>query len=400
MQFLKSALRGFLSLVFKFSLVFLVMFGPLVMVFGTSDQLKESLKTSKLYDNAVTSIIDGAAKDSKEQPDVGSQEESPFSQPAVQEAAKKALTPAFLQNTSEQIIDGMYGWLQSKTPRPEFKIDVSGVKQQFTDAVADYAVTRAKQLPACTLQQTIQLSREKIDPLTVPCVPAGYDIESLRSQVAAQLDKQQNEAGEKDNLLQLSEITPDSLPKDENGKSPVQNFTEDAEKAPEVFHFVTILPWILGVLAVVSGGLVVLLHDEKRRGLRNLALTTLIIGALSLMGIFLTSLVFDKLENSESLVKADANIKGPLTTLVHSLSDAFNHSLLLFGIVYVVLGAGTLTALYFTRSKQTKEHEPTEHEPGSPKAPVTEVSEAQPHTSAEADNVAEKPKKPTKTLIQ
>lgn len=311
------------------------------MVFGSANQLKKSLAESKIYDKAATSIIDNAAKDSANEPD------SPFSQPAVQDAAKKALSPTFVQNTSEQILDGMYGWLQQKTPQPQFNIDVSAVKQQFTSAVGDYAVSRAQQLPACTALQARQLGSD-IDPLTLSCVPAGFNIETLRAKIAADLDKQQ---GEGDNLLQQSTISPESLPKDENGKSPVQSFSENAERAPKLFKLVTLAPWLLAAVAIVSGALYVLLHDEKRRGIRGLATTLLVIGLLTLLGIMLTNSAFGRLERSDALVNTDANIKEPLTALVRSLSGAVNQKLMLFGAGYTVLGAAALVGLHLTKPK-------------------------------------------------
>ncbi len=400
MQFLKSLLRGSSSLIFKLSLVLLVIVGSTVMVFGTSGQIKQSLKASKIYDNLVTNIVENAAKDSE-----GQGEESPFSQPAVQEAAKKAISPAFLQNTSEQIIDGMYSWLQSKTPQPEFNIDVSGVKQQFTSAVGDYVVARAKQLPVCTPQQAKQLAIDKIDPLTVGCIPTGFDIESLRAQVASELDKQQSQSGEnKDNLLQQSVISPDSLPKDEEGKTPVQNLTEKVEKAPKIYRIAVITPWIIGALAVVSGGLVILLYDEKRRGIRNLAITVLAIGALTLVGIFLSNFGFNKLEKSNSVVGIDPNIKEPVIALVRSISSAYNNRLLMFGILYTALGAGTLIALRLTRPKKNEpEHsanESKEEVPGKPDNPSSDSSSVASVKMEVSDKSEDKSQKPNKTLIQ
>lgn len=406
MQFLKSLLRGFLSFVFKLSLVLLVIIGPLVMVFGTSGQLKDSLKTSKIYDNLVTNIVDNAAKDSSNQATDGQQdpssgasakeEESPFSQPAVQEAAKKAFTPAFVQSTGEQIIDGMYNWLQGKTSQPEITIDVSDVKQRFTEVVSEYAVNRAKALPACTASQARQLTSDKIDPLTISCLPAGFDVESLRTEVAKVLDKQETANGEqKENILQKQTITGNDFKfKD----SPIVDF-ENTPEVPTAYQWLVRLPWILGGLAIVSGGLAVLLHDEKRRGIRSLATITLVIGVLTLLGIIVTSFIFGKLKEAGGpLSKIDANIQEPVIALVDSLSSAFNHNLLLFGIAYTLLGAGTLLALHFTKPNQPNEHEPVAHEPETTEVPANESSEKT--DEQPTGTPAEKPNKPSNKLTQ
>ncbi len=389
---MKRFLRGISSLAFKISLVLLVVLGSVILVFSTPGQLKESLKVSKVYDNLVASIIDSATKESAGQLD-GSIEESAFSQPAVQEAAKKALTPVFLQTTSEEIINGIYGWLRGDTPQPEFNIDVSAVRQRFITSVGDYAVNRAKTLPACTAEQSAQLTQQSIDALTTACVPAGYNVENLRAQIETELNKQETEAGQqKDNLLQQTTISPDTLPKDENGKTAVQNFAENAEKAPEVFSFVVITPWIFGILAIISAGLVVLLYDDKRRGIRSLGISALAIGGLSLLGIFISNFGFKQLEKSDSLLKADANIKEPLLAFLHSLSRAFNNRILTIGLVYVVLGAGTLLVLQFTKTKQPKEQAPaTDEENPENSDKDTEII---------AKQKEQEPTKPNNTLVQ
>lgn len=342
MNILKSLLRGLLAFLFKVSLVLLIIIWPIVMVFGNSAQLKSSLKTSNIYNTAVDNLISNINKDNKDGSD------NPFNDPAVQQAAKQALSPAFLEKSSESIIDGVYGWLSGKTDQPTFSIDASGVKDQFTKAVGDYAVARAKTLPACTVAQLRQMGTD-IDPLTVNCVPPGYNIEGLRDQVAEQLNKPSEDG--KPNILQQPTITADNLPKDEDGQTPIQKITEKGDKARKIFHLLTLAPLLLGGLAIVSGSLLVLLYDDKRRGIRNLAVTILPIGVLGLLGVFVTKAVFARLEKSDAFIKADPNIQQPMISLVHTLTTAVNQKLLLVAIVYTVLGAGTLIALHYTKPK-------------------------------------------------
>lgn len=346
MNILKGFLRFLCASLFKISVLLFLIITPIVLVFGSSGQLKTSLKTSKVYDHAVDGLVENINKDSAKNSEGG---DNPFSDPAVLQAAKTALTPAFLQKSSESIIDGVYGWLSGKTAQPTFSIDAAGVKQQFVKAVGDYAVNRAKTLPVCTVAQLKQMGSSKIDPLSATCVPPGYNAESLRDQIAAQLDKPSEDG--KPNILQQQTITADSLPKDENGQTPVQKITEKGEKARKIFQLVSKAPLLLGSLAVVSGGLLVLLHDEKRRGIRNLAVTVLPIGVLGLLSVFVTNVIFAKLEKSDAVLKADANIQQPLIDLVHGLSGAVNQKLLLIAVTYTVLGTGTLIVLHYTKPK-------------------------------------------------
>ncbi len=373
MQFLKSFGRGVSGLVFRTSLLFLAVFGPLVMVFGTSGQIKQSLEESKLYDSVATTIIDSASKESAGQG--VEQSASPFQQQAVQDAAKKALSPTFLQTSTEQIIDGIYGWLQQKTPQPEFSIDISAPKQQFINSVGDYAVERASQLPICTIQQLRQLEGDP-DPLTAPCVPSGFDVSAWRAQVEAELNKP-SESGET-NILQQSTLSPETLPKDENGKTAVQNLTENADNLPKVFGVISMLPWIFTALAVVSALSFVLLQDDKRHGANKLAITMVVIGGLLLLGILLTNFFFGKVASSEAIAQADANLQQPLSDLVRSLSGAFNQRLSAFGIGYAILGAGIFAWLYFTKPKDETNDKTSSNPEAKPDANKEPKSETNP----------------------
>lgn len=343
MDLLKSLARGLLGLVFKFSLVLLAVSASLLAVFGTPDRLKQSVNDSGLYETGVESVVKSAAKDARGEGDTN------YDHQVVQDAAKAALTPDFLKTSFESIINGFYGWLEGKTDQPQFSVDVKVAKDRFVTAASDAAVARAKGLPVCTLAQARELAGSEIDPFTVPCVPPGYDVESLRGLIAAQLDKPA--ADGQGNILQQDVLTPETLPKDDHGKTAVQNFTEDAEQLPQLYGFVKILPWILAVLAVVTGSLILLLHADKRRGLRSLAITLAWVGVVALIGILITNWLFGQLQNSGSFNPADANLKDPIISLVRSLVNAFNSRLLWFGVAYVALGAGTLAALHFTKPK-------------------------------------------------
>lgn len=381
MNIVKSLSRGLLALLFKVSVILLLIVAPIVMVFGTSNTLKSSLKESDIYSAAVDGIIDSIHKDADK-----SGGDNPFKDPSVQQAAKSALSPVFLQKSSESIIDGMYGWLSGKTARPEFTIDASGVKEQFIKAVGDYAVNRAKRLPACTVAQLRTMSTN-IDPLTADCVPPGYNVENLRTLVTEQLNKP-SENGEQ-NILQQPIITADTLPKDENGKTPVQNATENGNNARTIFRWLLRAPMLLSSLAVISGGLLVLLYDDKRRAVRNLAVTVLPVGVVGLLGVFVTQKVFAALEKSDAITKADNAIQQPLIALLHSLSGAVNQKLLLIAGIYTVLGAGTLIALHYTKPK-TPEAVPATDTPAPNELAVKEESPQKP---------AEKSVKPKK-LVQ
>lgn len=363
MQFVKNLGRVLSSSVFKLSLGLLVLVAPLIMVFGTPGPLKQALKSSKIYDQAVDSAVSSSV-------DVeGSGDAASTSQTELNQAAKTAITPEFIQNSSEQIIDGVYGWLTGKTAQPEFRIDASTVKQQIIQATSDQAVAKAKELPACTLQQTRAFAGSSVDPFNLPCLPPGYDINLLRGEVAKQVGRSEGD------FLQNPIITPSTLPKDQHGNTAIQNLTTNAAQAPDVFRWLKRAPWILGTLAVISGGLVIWLYDDKRRAIRNLAFTTLGLGAVVIAGILFTNYAFGQLGKPNGALTQ--NIKGslqqPVLAVTKSLADSINSKLIFFGSVYALIGASTLIALHYTKPKTTT---PTANE--SVKNDPKEIAEPEP----------------------
>lgn len=326
----------------------MALIGSLVIVLGTSGHLKHALGSSGIYQSGVDQLLDNTKKDAQ----ANGQESLDLSQPGLQAAAKTAVTPAFLQNTAEQVIDGMYNWLGGKTKQPEFSIDIAATKQKLISALGDYAVNRAKQLPPCTVQQARELAASGVDPLNLPCVPAGFDVNGLREQVANQVNDAL--AGNKDNnILQQPVLTPDNLPKDEQGKTPVQNLTEKASKLPKAFHWFKLAPWIFGVLAVLSAAAVYLLDENKRKAIRSLAIGAVIVGVVVLLGVLLTNVVFNKLNGPTGPLAKQINnrLELPAVVAANAISNDINHSLVIYALVYVIAGTAALFALHFTKPK-------------------------------------------------
>ena len=400
MHFLKRLGRGLASSLLKLSLFLLASIGALVVVFGTATPLKGALRQSNIYTSAVDSVLDSAGKQSNSQP--GQQASGnnggqglPIDQPGLREAAKTAITPTFLQSTAEQIIDGIYGWLGGKTAQPQFSIDISTVKQQFTQAMGDYAVNRAKGLPACTPQQARDLAVSKPDPLSIPCLPTGFDVNSLRAQVADQVNKNTGNS-----ILQNNTITADNLPKNDQGQNPVQQITDKASKLPQIFHWFKLAPWILGGLALLLAAFVLLLADERRLGLKSVAWSFISIGAILMLEVIVTTIIANKLTGPSGPLAKKFNggnvLQQPLISTFHSLGQSVNGKLLIFGIIYLVLGIGTLIILRTTKNEGSKSAVKTEKSSESKTEMATPAGSPEP-----AQKPAETPKpKPKPTKIQ
>lgn len=339
MHFFKNLGQWLSGFVFRLSLGFLVVAGPLVMVFGTPGPLKQALGDSKIYDSAVDSVIQDSIKSGTRDGPL------PPDQPELQQAVKEAVTPAFLHSSGDQIIDGIYGWLEGKTAQPEFRIDATSVQQKLVQSLGDRAVAKARQAPPCSLQQTRALAGSTIDPFNLPCLAPGYDVNLLRVEIAKQVSS--------DNILQNPVINQDNLPKDVNGKTAVQNLTDHAKNAPEIFRWLKLTPWLLAVVALISGTVFIALTEDKRRALRKLSIATLVLGLVVIAGIFISNYAFSRATSSTGPLasRVSGPLQQPTLATAQSLAKAINGKLILFGGAYALLGGSGLLALRFTKNR-------------------------------------------------
>lgn len=333
MHILKKLSRGLCSQIFKFSILTLAVVIATVSVFGTPKAIKSSISTSGMLEAARDSAIESAQKDKS-----AADSELDFSDPNVVVAFKNAFSTDFLQTNSNNVIDGFYSWLNGKTKVPEFSIDLKQSKQQLAESISVLAVNRVNSLPACTLQQLRALNPANIDPFTIDCQPHGINLSDVKAKVYSAIVSDND-------FLKDAPITANDLPKDASGKSAFDN----AQAVPQVFQWSKRLPVILTGLAIISAGLFIYLHDNRRRGVWLLARGTLITGIILLLSVLLTNYLVSNFRLQANGV--NPNVQRSAMALVKSLTTSLNNTVLIFGIAYSVVGAGVLIYLHFTRDK-------------------------------------------------
>ncbi len=327
----------------KFSLFTLALTAALISVVGSPIGIKQGLKDSNIYGSIVDNSLDAAQKDMQKKGPEGQEENNlPLDNPEVRNAIKAAFSPGFLQTATEQIIDGTYKWLDGRTEQPDFAIDLTTAKQRLAESLGEYAVRRAQSLPVCTLQQARELQNSGIDPLNIPCVPPGFDTASLHGEVTNQINND-------DQLLKNTVITADTL-KDDQGKSPF----EKMKQAPKAFNLAKNLPYALSGLAVLTAGSLILLHDERRRGIRQVGIIILGTGIFLVVGTLVLNYLFKQVNKPGGSLGniADQSFQQAVTALFKSFTSALNGRLIWFGAIYALIGGGVLAALKFTSPKK------------------------------------------------
>ena len=107
----------------------------------------------------------------------------PFDNPEIINIAKKSITPLFVKNSVEAIIDGTVPWLEGKAVKPIFSVDLVPVINAFADNSVAFGRNRFASLPLCARNQ-IPITD---DILTINCKPKGLNIETELSKDSSQI---------------------------------------------------------------------------------------------------------------------------------------------------------------------------------------------------------------------
>ena len=325
MKFLKKFLYQGTGAVFKLLLLLIPIIFALITILGTPTHIEGALKESRVYDQIIGVVIDNSRKDAKDK-----NTKDVLSQPEVQAAAEKAFNPAVLQGATENFLNGMYAWVQGKTPEPQFTIDLTTPKNDFVKGVTDYAKKRADSLPVCTLQQLRQLN-PNTDLLSVPCLPPGTNTQAEADKFAASFQTGAD-------FLDKPVITNETLTKNNDGKS----ISENLSAVPKAYKAIQAAKWLLLVFTVLLGTLLIFGRKNRRAGIRHVAWGLLGIATFLIIAQIIYWFVFDKVNTSGT-----DNTATEVMVLdgVKALIREFNQALFWFIGAYVVIGAGLLVFL-------------------------------------------------------
>lgn len=315
----------------------------LTLTFSKPDNIKAWLSESKLYDH----FVDNAIKQSQEPSENGTSNdvsEAPLSDPAVQQAAKAAFTPDVVQKAVNTFLDGNYAWLQGKTEKPEFNINLTEAKALLATNLGNYAAERAKSLPRCkTLQEVYQAEQEY---LAATCKP----ITVTPAQVGAAVTE--DVVVSKDFLVNPV-ITPDTFSSetlkggDQEGAPAEQPYYEKFSSLPSAYKLATALPWILALVSVLAGAGIVFLAATKRSGLKRVGKILIGAGTIVLLLIVVSGAGFSRLEHQVFTKDNVGLLQQSLVDFAHRAQSALTKVDLWFGITFVLLGIAVLIALRY-----------------------------------------------------
>jgi hypothetical protein len=366
---MKSFARVVCSVLLKLTLYSAAIIASLVSMFASSEAIKSTLADSKVYDNIISTVAEAAKKDQGSEDSTEIPEDKRRGVEVLEQSATQAFTPDVIKNAVEQGLDGIYNWLNGKTPVPDFQIDLTQAKANFIASAGQAVESHVAGLPVCTREQLATIDPET-DPLSLTCRPANLSAAVARDKAVAEL-------ANNDKFFPNPVLTSDNLSKNEDGKT----VFEQAEGVPRAYRTAKALPWVFLGLGVLLGIGVYFLSETRRKGLKSLGISLLGTGAFLFVTTWLFGFLFDRAARPGGpLTKAgDNDFQEPILAVLRALNNSFNRTLLVYCIVYVVVGTGVLIGLHFTRSKEPvaelaakeeNKQEPTKTEPEKEKKTV------------------------------
>lgn len=364
MIWLRKGFVHLLALLLLSTLVGTAVATSLDLNFSSPTKLEAWLDQSKLYDHFVAQAVSQAQKSADNQ-NPGADNVS-LSDTAVQQAAQDAFSAPLLKQSVNTFLNSNYAWLEGKTDKPSFTIDLTQPKQTFAEQVGAYVKTHLASLPVCTQQQLSQIDINNFDPLDVTCRPATIDPATEGRQVT-----QKMETGD---FLSNPVLTPDSINPNESANS--KPYYTKLSFAPTVYKYGVRLPWALAVLSLLLALGIVFIAPTRRKGLRRVGSTLLVAGLLLILGKFAADYVFTKIE-TKTFNNADVGqIQQSLTTFAHTAESELVKVDLYFGILFVILAIVCFVFVARSRGEKTGKQPTTPAQPAATNEISTPVTPA------------------------
>lgn len=321
-------------------------------------QIESWLVQSKVYDHFVTNV----AKVSVSQlGDNNSNGSVSISDTAVQNAAESAWSSEQIQQYVKTILDGNYAWLEGKTPKPVFVVDLSGSKTTFAQKVGQYVTAYSANLPVCTAAQEAQAKQS--DPLTATCRPSNKTPEQLGAEVTKNL-----ESGD---FLNTAVITADSV--DANDQTQAQQpYYKKLQHLPRIYQLSVYTPYVMAVLSLIYILGLIFLSSTRRGGFKKTAWVLTIAGAVLVIGKFTADIAFNQFVKSAFFHNAQiGELKVGITAFARLVQQSVSNTEMYIGIGYLVVAIIIFVALMSSRNrgnKKPKQVKPVSNAPTPPSA--------------------------------
>lgn len=306
---------------------------------GQPEKVKTYLAESRIYDHFVAYVAKQASKSEGDD----HSDTVLLSNTAVRAVAKTSFPSKLIQKGADTVIDANYAWLEGKTPKPRFIVDLSKAKETFAQKVGRIVKGYTATLPVCKGEQAAR--QKNADPLAATCRPKNLTPAQAGARTTARLSK----TGD---FLSNPVITARAL--DPKGNQKERPYYEKLSQLPAAYQSAKRSPFILGGLSVLFALGIVFIAVTRRKGLRRLGFVLALAGVVLVATKFSTDFALNKAKNSLFNNNVVGELQESLTDFVHRVISSMARTDLLSGIGLLVLAAVILISLFATRDKTPK----------------------------------------------
>jgi len=300
-------------------------------------KIESWLEQSNIYDHFVKNATTQAEKNGNDSPGTVD-----LTEQAVQNAAQEAFTDSDIKNNVNTFIEANYAWLEGKTDKPKFEIDLTQGKMTFADKVAEYAVKYTAGLPVCSNEQQTAAALAA-SPLAATCRPANVTPEQVGQTVHQQLMS--------GDFLSNGVITADNINPDNNPQA--QPYYKKLTRLPQIYQISVYAPIAFAGISLISILGIIFLASKKRGGLKIVAWTSLIAGVLLVLNKYVLQWSYDQVEPRIFNNSSIGEVQKSLATFFNLVESALAKTELYFGLAYISLAILIFIGLLATRRKKS-----------------------------------------------
>lgn len=304
---LKKFISGIMILIFTSSVFTFILVASFVLLFRPGN-IKEWVRESGIYSTLSTNIINQGIRQQASSNVIN------FDDPAVQSAAKLALSPKFIESSSETIIDSLFSWLGGSSDKLTFTIETDPIKKVFADDIISYATKRYNSLPTCAYNT----APTSTNPLTINCRPPyGVDINQLTSDLRVQI--MQNE-----DFLPNGALTSDTIFGNSSSNNPVLG---NQSALPKIYRYLQIAPYILGFSLLLAASSAIALNESRRRTASKIGSIMIITSILAMIALWLSSFAISAIK-VQLLLQQNSDSANSFGNIIVSILNALRIDML------------------------------------------------------------------------
>lgn len=323
MRYVHSIVRWLSGLLLHFSLLAFIAAMCFQLLAAQPQSIKGILETSGVYDTFVNDVI---ADNQQKNGDLNSS--LPLDDPNVKAIVNDVFSPQLLRQSSHTVIDGTYEWLQQKSDRIEFSVNLAQQRTALIDSLSTYASVRLEGMPACSAAELQQGNVFKLQ-----CEPPGFYQEIVKTQVVSDLTNS--------DFLSDPVISDDSLPRNSQGL----RIDEQFSYMPTVFGVLSYGVLIASSAVVAASVVYISVRRPKRKAIASLARDVLTTSVTVLGATLFYVYILPELTDSLSIGSDSRGIG----EVIDSITNQVNIVIINTTIQMSAVGAVVLVAERMTR---------------------------------------------------